>query len=106
MPKTWAKKTCFNLMDKIRYYTMIDIIFQYGWEPVLIHQILIGFEVIREKFSLFSGYYGTYNVLAFESFPRTTTSFGMTTTTTSYTTTTTYRPRQGTSYSVTNQSLL
>ena len=26
------------------------MIFQYGWEPVLIQQILIGFEVILEKY--------------------------------------------------------
>ena len=28
---------------------MLDIIFSYGWEPVLIHRILIGFEWKREK---------------------------------------------------------
>ena len=70
-----------------------------------------------KSFLYFSGYYGygfghygTYQVLAAESFPRTTTSFGMTTTTTPYTTTTsyiyttTYGQRQGMSYSVTNKS--
>ena len=27
-----------------------NTIFQYGWKPVLIHQILIGFEVLLEKY--------------------------------------------------------
>ena len=30
-------------------YTMQDIIFQYGLEPILIHRILIGFEAILEN---------------------------------------------------------
>ena len=29
---------------------MLDKIFSYGWEPVLIQRILIGFEWIREKY--------------------------------------------------------
>ncbi len=74
---------------------------------------------LEKVFIYFSGYYGygfghygTYQVLAAESVPRTTTSFGMTTTTTPYTTTTsyiyttTYGQRQGMSYSVTNKSLM
>ena len=28
---------------------MLNIVFSYGGEPVLIHQILLGFEWIREK---------------------------------------------------------
>ena len=34
---------------------MLCIIFQYGWEPVLIKRILIDFETIQEKFTWFLG---------------------------------------------------
>ena len=36
---------------------MLYIIFQYGWEPVLIQRILIGLEAIQEiKFSMWKQY--------------------------------------------------
>ena len=48
---------------------MRDIIFSYGWEPVLIHQILIGFEAIRESnlLFLFSGK-RRYNIKLWKTF--------------------------------------
>ena len=52
MKKARAKKTGLNLMI-VHFYIrrkldMLDIIFQYGKEQVLIYRILIGFEVIRK----------------------------------------------------------
>ena len=40
---------------KLVFNTMLCIIFQYGWEPVLIKRILIDFETIQEKFTWFLG---------------------------------------------------
>ena len=48
-------KFLFYYLWKIVCNTMLYMIFQYGWEPVLIHRILIGFEAILE--SLWSVYY-------------------------------------------------
>ena len=33
---------------------MLDIIFQYGWEPILIQRMLNGFEAIRERLLILS----------------------------------------------------
>ena len=33
---------------------MLDIVFQYGFEPILIQRILIGFEAKREKIIYYS----------------------------------------------------
>ncbi len=45
---------------------MLDIIFQYGWELVLIHRILIGFEAMREN--KFYKYVCNKALLSFEYF--------------------------------------
>ena len=53
MPKARSKElvlsygSTYLYSQKTGYYTMLDIFFQYGREPVLIHRELIGFEGIR-----------------------------------------------------------
>ena len=53
MPKARSKElvlsygSTYLYSQKTGYNTMLDIIFQYGREPVLIHRELIGFEGIQ-----------------------------------------------------------
>ena len=53
-PKARNNKTGINFMIfiliswKIVYNTMLFMIFQYGWEPILIQRIFIGSEAILE----------------------------------------------------------
>ena len=46
--KAMASKTVCNCMKIVRN-TVVNMTFQYGWEPVLIQRILISFEAILEK---------------------------------------------------------
>ena len=52
-PEAQTKKTGINFQWKIFYNTIQYMIFQYGWEPFLIQQILIGFKAILEIFHIY-----------------------------------------------------